>query len=94
MGRVIFETDCLNLKHAMTTSDYSSPIGVLINDMKFQIRMNFIEAKVVYTPRVCNRPAHQLAAMGVGEVHEHYSIWTSKFSTDVTRLVSGIYAVS
>jgi hypothetical protein len=47
MGRVIFETDCLNLKHAMSTSDYSfSTLGVLISDMKFRIQMNFIETTV------------------------------------------------
>jgi hypothetical protein len=55
MGRVIFKTDCLNLKHAMSTSDYSfSTLDVLISDMKFRIQMNFIEATVAYVPRLCN----------------------------------------
>jgi hypothetical protein len=42
--------------------------------MKFGIRMNFIEAIVVYASRVCNRPAEELAAMGVCEVHKHHTI--------------------
>uniref|UniRef100_A0ACD5X9S9 Uncharacterized protein n=1 Tax=Avena sativa TaxID=4498 RepID=A0ACD5X9S9_AVESA len=95
MGRVIFETDCLNLKHAMTTSDYSlSLIGNLFSDMKFRLHMCFIEARVVFVPRACNRPAHVLAAKGVGEVQENHVVWTSDFPTDVTRLVTGERAVS
>ena len=58
MGKVIFETDCLNLKHAMANSEYAfSPIGILISDLKYQIRLNFIEARVEYVPRNCKRPA-------------------------------------
>jgi hypothetical protein len=95
MDRVIFETDCLNLKHAMMTADYSfSFIGTLISDMKFQIQMNFIEARVVFSSRGCNKSAHELAAMGVGEVLDNHVIWTSNFPTDVTRLVTSDCAVS
>jgi hypothetical protein len=56
--------------------------------------MNFIEARVVFSPRVCNKPAHELAAMGVGEVPDNHVIWTSNFPTNVTRLVTGDCAVS
>jgi hypothetical protein len=95
MGKVVFETDCLNLKQAMTTSDYSfSLLGNLISDMKFSLQMNFIEASVVYAPRTCNRPAHVLAAMGVGLVQGNHAVWTSDFPTDVTHLVTGVSAVS
>jgi hypothetical protein len=48
----------------------------------------------VFSPRVCNKPAHELAAMGVGEVHDNHVIWTSNFPTNVTRLVTGDCAVS
>jgi hypothetical protein len=68
IGKVIF--NCLNLKNAISSSDYSfSTIGILLSDMRFRLHMNFLEAKVVYAPRVCNRPAHELAALGVGEIH-------------------------
>ena len=94
MGRVIFETDCLNLKNAMVQSDYSfSPIGTLINDMKFRLQLNFIEARVMYTPRDCNKSAHELAALGAGEVYGEHAIWTTDFPVDVTRLVTGALAV-
>jgi hypothetical protein len=48
----------------------------------------------VYAPRTCNRPAHVLAAMGIGLVQGNHAIWTSDFPTDVTRLVTGVSAVS
>jgi hypothetical protein len=80
IGRVIFETDCLNLKQSMTSLDYSlSTLGNLISDMKFRLLMNFIEARVVFVPRACNRPARVLAAMGVGELHGHSAVWTTVY---------------
>jgi ribonuclease HI len=36
IGRVIFETDCVNLKTGMTTTTYdSSSLGFLVSNMKF-----------------------------------------------------------
>jgi hypothetical protein len=88
VGRVIFESDCLNLVTAVTTSDYSlSPIGVLLNDLRYQLRMSFIDASVVYAPRSCNKPAHELAALGVGVAEQ--TLWLSDY-----RLVTGDIAVS
>jgi hypothetical protein len=64
VGRAIFETDCSNLQRAMTTTDYDlSSVGVLIGDLKFRIRISFTEASVVFSPRICNKPAHELAAL-------------------------------
>jgi hypothetical protein len=95
VGRVIFETDSINLKYAMTTSDYDlSPIGALITDMKYRLHMNFTEASVVHTPRLCNKPAHVLAALGVGIAHTDHVLWTSSYPTDVTRSVTGDSTVS
>ena len=96
----IFETDCLNLKNTLTTSDYSfSQIGTLISDIKFRLRMNFIEARVPYTPRVCNRAAHELAARGAGEVYGEsvtlpFGQQTSLLMLPVGCPASGDYAVS
>jgi hypothetical protein len=65
VGRVVFETDCLNLKQAINSSDYDyASLGILITDLKFRLRMSFIDARVVFTPRVCNKPAHELVALG------------------------------
>ena len=67
MGKVIFETDCINLQQAMNSSNYSmSTIGNLISDMQFRLRMDFIEARVVYVSRNCNKPAQELAVWGCG----------------------------
>jgi hypothetical protein len=80
MGIVIFESDCLDLKLALTSSDYSfSSAGNLISDMKFRLQINYIEGIVVYTPRVWNRQGHELVAVGLGEVHEQHVIWTANF---------------
>ena len=94
MGKVIFETDCINLKHAMTTSEYEfTPIGVLVNDMKFRLQVNFIDASVVYAPRACNKPAHELAALGVGVAHGDHVIWSTSFPSSVTCLMTDDYTV-
>jgi hypothetical protein len=93
VGRVVFETDCINLKYAMTTNDYSlAPIGNLITDLKYQLRIGFIVASVVYVSRCCNKPAHELAALGVGVPEQ--TLWMSGYPTSVTRLVTGDVAVS
>ena len=95
MGKVIFETDCLNLKQAMTSSDYSfSTLGILLSVMKFRLQMNFIEARVIYVPRNCNKQAHVLPELGVGGAFGDQTVWTTSFPADVTRLVTGAYAVS
>jgi hypothetical protein len=94
VGRVVFETDCLNLKNAMTTTTYdSSPLGVLFMDMKFQLSMCFIDSQVVYTPRGCNKPAHELAAWGVSVALEDHLLWTMSYPSFVTRLLTSDLAV-
>jgi hypothetical protein len=55
VGRVLFKTDCINLQCAMTTGSYDyGPLGVLLTYMKFRLHMNFIEANVVYAPRLAS----------------------------------------
>jgi hypothetical protein len=77
------------------TSDYSvSPIGTLISDLKFSLHINFIKARVVYAPRVCNRPDDELPASGVGGVHGDHAIWTTNFPNLVSHLVTSDIAVS
>jgi hypothetical protein len=67
VGPVTFETDCINLKSALTMNDLDlAPLGALIKDMKFYLRLNFTQASVVYAPCACNRHAHELAALGIG----------------------------
>jgi hypothetical protein len=56
--------------------------------------MNFIEASVVYTPRYCNKPAHELAALGGRVAHGEHNLWMSNYPISVTHLVTGDLAVS
>jgi hypothetical protein len=56
VGRVVFETDCSNLHPAFISSDYDlAPIGAIISDLKYRMMLNFIEASVVFAPRICNK---------------------------------------
>jgi hypothetical protein len=89
VGLVVFETDCCNLQRAMISSAYDlSPIGVIITDI------NFIQASVVFSPLFCNKPAHELAALGIGVVHGDHVLWTTSYPNSVSRLVTGDSAVS
>jgi hypothetical protein len=79
----------------MTTTEYDyAPLGILFSDLKFRLSMNFIEASVVYTPRYCNKPAHELAALGGRVAHGEHNLWVSNYPISVTRLVTGDLAVS
>jgi hypothetical protein len=93
VGRVVFETNCINLKYAMTTNDYSlATIGNSISDLKYQLRMGFIEASAVYVSRSCNKAAHELAALGAGVAEQ--TLWMTGYPIYVTSLVTGDVAVS
>ena len=61
--------------------------------MKTCLRFNFIDARVVFAPRGCNKSAHELAALGLGVAQDEYSLWTSSYPRSVTRLVTGNLAV-
>ena len=39
-------------------------MDVLFREVKFLLRTEFIEFKAIYVPRGCNKPAHELAALG------------------------------
>ncbi|KAI4990277.1 hypothetical protein ZWY2020_038640 [Hordeum vulgare] len=65
MGRVAFETDCLVLQQAINseTLDRSS-LGAVFRELKYLLELGFIKWNVPHCPRVCNVPAHELAALG------------------------------
>ena len=93
--RAVFEADCLNLKSAMNSSEQDlSPICILISDMAFRLRVGFIDASVVYTPRGCNRLAHELAALGVGLAPVEQMVSTLSDLMSVTHLMTDDMAVS
>ena len=74
IGCPIFVTDCLNLKNAPTSNDHDgSVIGPRLMHARFMLAWNFIEFKIEFSPRACNKPAHVLATLGVGYVHGNHS---------------------
>lgn len=89
MGRVYFETDCINLQQAISSSSqYRGPLGVLFREARFLLHISFIEHKIMYCPRACNLPAHLLAAFGSNAESESQQVWHADLPDDVTRVVT------
>jgi len=62
---IIIESDSLMVKQAATSDAYRlSAFGGLIWELKDLLAMYFSNVVVYHTPRVCNKVAHELAAMG------------------------------
>ncbi|TVU49312.1 hypothetical protein EJB05_00620, partial [Eragrostis curvula] len=65
IGNIILETDALKAQQAIETDAYrSTAVGILIEELKELLSLNFLNVVVQYTPRDCNRVAHALAALG------------------------------
>jgi ribonuclease HI len=94
IGKIISSTDCLVLKQAMETSSYDfSSLGQLLLHAKFMLSTSFIQSIFEYVPRICTRPAHELAALGArGDTDSHH-VWMEILSPDVTELVASDIAV-
>ena len=71
-----------------------SPLAVLFADMRYKLCTSFIDASVVFAPRECNKPAHELAALGTGVALGDHVLWTMSYPYSVTRLVTSDFAVS
>jgi ribonuclease HI len=94
IGRPIFATDCQVLERAITTNNYdAAPLGALFREAKHRLRLSFIEHRIVYMHRSCNKPAHELAALGVAEPLEFYNVWVEDYPNVVTSAMSGDFAV-
>lgn len=46
-----------------------APCGVLLTEARVLFLTSFLDAKIVYCPRSCNRVAHGLARFGAGLEH-------------------------
>ena len=76
MGRVVFETDCIGIQQAATTTSLDrSTLGALFREIKYLLQLGFIEWNVSCCPRLCNVPAHELAAIGRRNVNAGYQVW-------------------
>ncbi|TVU21067.1 hypothetical protein EJB05_30680, partial [Eragrostis curvula] len=64
IGKIVLETDALLVKQAIETySHESSQVGTLISELRNLLDLDFIDAKVEYRPRDCNKVAHSLEAL-------------------------------
>lgn len=89
MGRVIVETDSLGLSQALNTSmlDRSS-LGTIFREAKFLLHLGFSCWSVVHTPRSCNAPAHELAALGRCGNYGVQHVWLSNLPNSVNANVA------
>jgi hypothetical protein len=89
-GRIIIATDCQNLQRAITSSEFDlAELGVLFCEVKFLLQTEFIEHRVIFVPRVCNKPAHELATLGLNGVSNEHQVWLDQVPVDVSRALYG-----
>jgi hypothetical protein len=89
-NRVIFETDSVVLKQAVSSKEYDlSPLGALFQEIKIQLDVNFDVVKLNVCPRSCNTAAHSLAAYGVNMEKGQYETWLGLFPEFVSNSVTG-----
>lgn len=66
----------LSSKQAIHSDDFdTAPLGALFREAKLHLSLDFTDASVESCPRECNRPAHELAALGAGQVHGDHTLW-------------------
>lgn len=88
--RVIFETDSLVLKQAITSEAYNlSTLGVVFREIKFQLHMGLSDVCIKYCPRSCNHLAHSLAAHGTVMNVGTFECWLGQLPDFVNDCVAG-----
>jgi hypothetical protein len=60
-----------------------------LSKKKFQLRLNFLDYHIIYVHRSCNKPAHELAALGAVEPPGYHNVWFGHYSNDVNRAMPG-----
>jgi hypothetical protein len=93
IGRPVFATDCQVLKQVVTSDSHDdAPLGALFKEVKVQLRLNFIDSRVIYMNRSCNKPAYELAALGGTESIGYQQVWAENYPIFVIRAMSSDYA--
>jgi hypothetical protein len=67
---------------------------ILLRDMKYRLHTCFIKACALYTPRGCNKHAHELEALGLAVAHGDHVFWEMSYTNSVTYLVTGDRSLS
>lgn len=88
IGRLILETDALEVVKAIKTSAYNyAAVGYLVEEIKSLIELNFISVECVFACRICNRAAHELAALGLA-CNEGEEEFTNSLPQSVSVIVA------
>uniref|UniRef100_A0ACD5XYZ3 Uncharacterized protein n=1 Tax=Avena sativa TaxID=4498 RepID=A0ACD5XYZ3_AVESA len=86
--RVIFETDSVILKQAISSDDYNlASLGALFQEIKMQLNFAFADVKINVCPRSCNNAAHTLSMHGVCMGKGNYETWLDHFPEFVMNIV-------
>jgi hypothetical protein len=70
-----------------------SELGALFREAKFLLQTEFLDFHVTFVPRTCNKPAHELAALGLAGVSNDHQVWVDQVPSDVSRAMYGDSAV-
>ncbi|KAI5006650.1 hypothetical protein ZWY2020_033895 [Hordeum vulgare] len=77
---VIFETDSIVLKHAVSSKEYDlSTLGVVFQEIKFHLNVAFDDVNINICSRPSNIAARSLATHGVRLGDGQYETWLSYF---------------
>jgi hypothetical protein len=88
MMRVIIESNRAALVSTMKKSGYElSPAGVLIEQARSFIMLNFINVEFLFSPRSCNVCAHELARIGFNGDPDQPVFWFDPLPEFVMSLV-------
>ncbi|KAF8694077.1 hypothetical protein HU200_038533 [Digitaria exilis] len=89
MMKIQIESDCSNLVSAMKKSNFDlSPAGVLFQDARLFISLNFVSVEFKYCHRSANECAHELARYGLSRDPDQDCVWSDPLPVFVTNLVT------
>ena len=87
IGRLLLKIDALMIEQAMNSDDFDAMAeGIILEELKFLVRVNFFEFKCNFLSRVGNRAAHALAALG-SECVEGEELITNSVPSDIHVMV-------
>jgi hypothetical protein len=80
------------LVRAMQSTDFDlAPEGIIYKDIRSFVRLNFISVEFSFCPRVCNKVAHAIAALGACQP-EPMLLWSESIPNSVCNLVASEFA--
>ena len=66
-----------------------SPMGACYREAKAMLALGFIEYRIIFQPRECNKPAHVLAGLGASGNHGLEHVWLDVVPDIVSSAMSG-----